>query len=411
MLISHWHATLDRPPLPVIDLPTTAEVVVVGAGVVGAATALWLARAGLPPLVIERHGPAAGATGNNGGLLSAGLAENYLAATARHGQVAARELYALSLAGQRLLVELIEQEQIDCDLRLHGNLNFALGEAQLTIAAATVSALQADGFPAALLDRDAAQEMVGIPLGAAVTGARLNPAAGTLHSGKLVHGLLAAAHRYGARLSWGVTVQRIATDAGRLRLITDRGEIAAAAAIIAINAWSGEVLPELASHIKLVRGQVLCTAPVAPFIACGFGASLTPTGEYGQQLPTGHVLFGGCRAVAPNHDVGALPGEVSPEVQNAIEAGLGRLFPTLAGIAIERRWSGAMAFTADYLPIVAHPAPGLFAVGGFSGHGMPFAAIIGRHLAEAVQTGALPSALALLGMERATLEGVMGHTL
>ncbi|WP_322495226.1 FAD-dependent oxidoreductase [Chloroflexus sp.] len=403
MLISHWHATLDRPPLPTIDPPATAEVVVVGAGVVGAATALWLARAGLQPLVIDRQGPAAGATGNNGGLLSAGLAENYLAATARHGHEAARELYALSLAGQRLLVELIEQERIDCDLRLHGNVNIAIGEAQLSIAATTVSALQADGFPAALLDRDATQEMVGIPLGAAVTGARLNPAAGTLHSAKLVHGLLTAAHRYGARFSWGITVQGIASDAGRLRLLTDRGAISTAAAVIAINAWSGEVVPELAQRIKLVRGQALCTVPVEPFIACGFGASLTPTGEYGQQLPGGQVLFGGCRAIAPDHDVGAIPGEVSPEVQNAIEASLGRLFPTLAGIAIERRWSGAMAFTADYLPIVTNPASGLFAIGGFSGHGMPFAAIVGRHLAEAVQTGTMPAALSLLGMERVTL--------
>ncbi|MFN3374611.1 MAG: NAD(P)/FAD-dependent oxidoreductase, partial [Chloroflexus sp.] len=264
MLISHWHATLDQEPLPVTDLPTTAEVVVVGAGVVGAATALWLARAGLQPLVIDRQGPAAGATGNNGGLLSAGLAESYLAATARHGQQTARELYALSLAGQRLLVELIEQEHIDCDLHLHGNLNLAIGEAQLTIAAATVSALQADGFPAALLDREATQEMVSIPLGAAVTGARLNPAAGTLHSAKLVYGLLAAAHRYGARFSWGVTVHHIASEADRLCLHTDHGAISAAAAVIAVNAWSGEMVPELAQRIKLVRGQVLCTVPVEP---------------------------------------------------------------------------------------------------------------------------------------------------
>ncbi|ACL26263.1 NAD(P)/FAD-dependent oxidoreductase [Chloroflexus aggregans] len=403
MLTSHWHATLDRPPLPVIDLPSTAEVVVVGAGVVGATTALWLTRAGLRPLVIDRSGPAAGATGHNGGILAAGLAENYLAATARYGHDTARALYALSLTGQRLMVELIEQEQIDCDLRLHGNLNFALGEAQLSIAAATVASLHADEFPATLLDRTAAQEFVRIPLGAAVSGARFNPAAGTVHSGKLVYGLLAAAQRYGAHVSWGATLQQIVTADGSLRLVTDRGTITTPAAVIAVNAWSGEVLPELAAHIKPVRGQVLCTVPVEPFITCGFGASLTATGEYGQQLPGGQVLFGGCRAIAPNHDVGVPPGDVSPDVQNALETGLGRLFPTLAGIAIERRWSGPMAFTADYLPIVTQPATGLFAIGGFSGHGMPFAAIVGRYLAEAVQTGTLPAALALLGMERATL--------
>ncbi|WP_298817392.1 NAD(P)/FAD-dependent oxidoreductase [Chloroflexus sp.] len=403
MQISHWHATLDRPPLPAIDLPATANVVVVGAGVVGAATALWLARAGLKPLVIDRQGPAAGASGHNGGILSAGLAENYLAATARYGKQATRELYGLSLAGQQLLVELIEQERIDCDLRLHGNLNLTIGEAQLTIAATTVAALQADGFPAALLDRDSAQELVRIPLGAAITGGRFNPAAGTLHSGKLVYGLLEAADRYGAQFCWNVTLHQVTAAETGLRLITSRGSVATGAAVITINAWSGEVLPELSQRIKPVRGQVLCTMPVDPFIMCGFGASLTPTGEYGQQLPGGQVLFGGCRAVAPDQDVGVSAGEVSADVQHALEVGLGRLFPTLAGIAIERRWSGQMAFTADYLPIVANPLPNLFAVGGFSGHGMPFAAIVGRHLAEAVQTGTIPSALELLSCERETL--------
>ncbi|MBO9313182.1 MAG: FAD-binding oxidoreductase [Chloroflexus sp.] len=404
MLLSYWHATLNQPPLTGIDLPPTAGIVVVGAGVVGAATALWLARAGLKPLIIDRYGPAAGASGNNGGILAAGLAENYLAATARYGAATARDLYALSLAGQRLMVELIQQEQIECDLRLHGNLNFAIGEAQLTLAGATVAALQADGFPAQLLDRDAAQELVSIPLGAAVSGARFNPAAGTVHSGRLVYGLIAAAQRYGAQCSWGVTLQRIVVTNNSLRLETDRGSIEVAAAIVAVNAWSGEVLPELAQQIQMVRGQMLCTVPVAPFIACGFGASLTSTGEYGQQVPGGQVLFGGCRAIAPNNDVGVPAGEVSPEVQGALETGLGRLFPTLASIAIERRWSGAMAFTSDYLPIVYHPYSGLFAVGGFSGHGMPFAAIIGRYLAEAVQTGIFPNALTPLRIDRPTLQ-------
>jgi len=78
MLLSYWHATLNQPPLTGIDLPPTAGIVVVGAGVVGAATALWLARAGLKPLIIDRYGPAAGASGNNGGILAAGLAENPL---------------------------------------------------------------------------------------------------------------------------------------------------------------------------------------------------------------------------------------------------------------------------------------------------------------------------------------------
>ncbi len=53
------------------------EVVVVGAGITGTATALWLARVGVPVRVLEARQIAAGASGRNGGFLSIGTVESY----------------------------------------------------------------------------------------------------------------------------------------------------------------------------------------------------------------------------------------------------------------------------------------------------------------------------------------------
>jgi FAD dependent oxidoreductase len=70
--ISYWQRTSNQLPFSA-DLPPTADVAVVGAGLLGAATSYWLARAGLAVVLLERAAPAYGATGRNGGIVSAGL--------------------------------------------------------------------------------------------------------------------------------------------------------------------------------------------------------------------------------------------------------------------------------------------------------------------------------------------------
>lgn len=384
-MISYWHSSIGREPLPADDLPAEAEVVVVGGGVHGACAALWLARAGRAPLLIDRVGPGAGATGNNGGLLVSGLAESYPAAVERFGRATARAIYGLTLEGYRLLDEIVREEAIGCDLRLTGNLSLAVGDEALAGMARAVALLREDGFPAELLDRAALEAQVDTPLGAEIVGGKFNPAAGALHSGRLVYGLLDAARRHGARLVWDTELRGVRAEAGGVLLDTSRGPLRAGAAILALNAWSGDVLPELAGKVTPIRGQALVTGALPPALKAGFGVSLTPTGEYGQQTPDGRVVFGGCRAVAPGHDVGVREPGGSPEVQAALDESLARIFPALAGAPVEQRWSGTMGFSPDYLPIVDRVpgVPGAWFSGGFSGHGMPYAAILGRLLADA----------------------------
>jgi gamma-glutamylputrescine oxidase len=404
MLASHWQATFTSAPPAFIDLPAQAPIVVIGNGVLGGCTALWLARAGYAPLLIDCSGPASGASGRNGGLLVPGTTDGYLATIAQLGHATAHDLWALTVEGTELLQRLVAEEMIACDLAQVGNLGLAITAEQFAQMAATVRQLQADGFAATLLDRADAAEIAGTPLGPEVLGAKYNPLACTLHSVKLVHGLTAAAQRHGARLS-RATVQGIQPDGAGVTISTEAGVICAEAAILATNAWSADLLPELYGLITPVRGQVLTTAPTAPILRPGFGASITPTGEYGQQCADGSLLIGGCRAIAPDRDVGVRALDSSVPVQTALEDALRRLFPELAHLPIARRWGGTMGFTPDHLPIVdaAAQAPNVWYAGGFSGHGMPFAAVVGRALATAATTGTLPPAVAPLARQRAGL--------
>lgn len=402
---SYWQATTGRDPLPDAELPPTAEVVVVGGGVHGSFAALWLARAGARPLLIDRGGPAFGASGRNGGLLVTGTTEGYTDAVARHGREVARAHWGLSVEGLHLTQAVIAEEQIACDLRPSGNLGLALSEAGLAGQRANIALLAEDGFTQHPLSRREAEEIAGTPLGPEVLGGKINPNAATLHSTKLVYGLAAAAQRHGARLCWGAELRGLRAEGGRIQVETSRGAVSAGAVVLSANAWLGDLLPELAGLITPVRGQALATAPGPFVLRPGFGVSMTPTGEYGQQTADGSVVFGGFRAAAPGYDVGERATTGSAEVQAALDAGLARLFPALARLPVAHRWGGTMGFSKDYMMIVdqAEGLPGVWYAGGFSGHGMPFAAPLGRLLAEAALSGRAPEPLAPFRRGRATL--------
>jgi glycine/D-amino acid oxidase-like deaminating enzyme len=403
--LSHWHASLTHPSLPVVELPASTQVLVLGAGIHGACAAYWLARAGLAPLLLDRSGPAAGATGHNGGLCVTGTAEVYPDAVVRLGHADARAIWALSAEGLALLQAIVAEEAIDCDLRRCGTLTLALAEAHMVGFRRSVAALAADGFHQELLDRAAAEALLGLPLGPEVLGGKFNPHAATLHSARLVYGLLTAAVRHGARLCWGAEATELATEGAGLCVTTRKGSVRADAAVVALNAWSGDLLPSLRGLITPVRGQALATEPIPAALGCGFGAPITPTGEYGQQTASGALVFGGCRAAAPGGDRDVREPGPSEVVQAALDAALPRLFPTLAELPVALRWSGLMGFTPDYVPLAdaAPEVPGVWFAGGFSGHGMPFAPVFGRLLAEAVQRGAAPAALSPFRRNRPTL--------
>ncbi|MEN9934742.1 MAG: hypothetical protein RLZZ387_1321 [Chloroflexota bacterium] len=401
---SYWHATAGTSELRPDELPSSADVIVVGGGLLGACTAYWLARRGARPVLLEREAPGAGATGRNGGFVTVGTAESYPDAITRLGHDTARAVWELTLENRALMRQVLAEEAIDCNYREPGHLSLALGEAQLADVRRTVAALAEDGFAAEVLDRAQAQELISTPLEPEIQGALYGAESGLLHSARFVRGLVTAAVRHGARLCLA-EVTGIAADGAGVRVSTGDGEIRAGATVVAANAWTSRVLPELTGVVTPVRGQVLSYAAVPPVFRAGLGADLTPTGEYWQQTPQGEIVLGGCRTAAPNKDVGVWQQVPTEEVQQALEGVLPRLFPKLEGLRVERRWAGLMGFTPDYLPVAdrAPETPAAWVTGGFCGHGMPFGMVLGRLLAEAASSGETPAALAPLRLSRPTL--------
>ncbi|HWV23160.1 MAG TPA: FAD-binding oxidoreductase [Thermomicrobiales bacterium] len=403
---SYWHATFP-PSIPDDALPTRTDVAVIGGGMLGCWTAYWLARQGADVTLLERDVISWGATGRNGGFLMSGGAMSYGTAIDTFGRDTAREIWTLAAEGQARAVEIIGEEGIDCDLRTPGSMTLALSDDALDRMRQDAALMAEDGFGKEILDRHAVQELIRTPLGPEITGGAYAADGSLLHSGRYLAGIASAAKRHGAILCRaGVTTITPGEDG--VTLATSAGTLRAGRVIVAVNAWSADLVPALKGVVSPVRGQILAYEPVSRVFDVGLGADITPTGEYWQQTPEGAIVIGGCRADAPNGDVGVRDMRPTTDVLDAIAGVLPRLFPELADLRISRQWAGLMAFTSDHLPVADAPTqmPGVWVAGGFCGHGMPFGPRVGQLLAGAAITGETPDVLAPLRIDRPTLSSL-----
>lgn len=402
--LSFWHAT-QEPFVPNDPLPATAEVVVVGGGMLGTWTTYWLAKAGVDVVLIEKSAIGWGATGRNGGFLIEGAAIGYQRLIDQLGRESARDFYGLTIEGQKLAYATVAEEEIDCQLRQTGTLSLALTDDEHSGHVSQQALMQADGHTAEILDRTTVQELIGTPLAEEIIGGYLAPTGGTLHSSKYIAGLARAAQRHGAKIVHA-EVASIMVSGDTSTVHTSEGPINGSKLVVALNAWTDSLIPEMEGVIVPTRGQILSYKPVKTFFSNAIGAEITPTGEYWQQRPAGSIVIGGCRADAPKGDSGVRDMVPTGDVIAKIDAVLPRLFPQLTNLEIDRRWAGLMAFTPDGLPIVDHieQSENVWFGGGFNGHGMPFGPILGKLLAQTVTSGVRSTELEPLKRTRATIQ-------
>ncbi len=355
-------------------------------------------------VLVERDFPAYGATGRNGGFLSLGPAEVYPSAIQRLGYDTARNVLQVTLESQKLLRQVLVEEEISCDYRETGTLGLSLNADEHSAFVQYHAALKAEGVAIQLLDRQQVQELIFTPLSPEIVGGVLTSETALVHPARFVQGLLTAAQRRGARMV-SATVRQLEHDENAVVVHTTRGTIRAQQVVVATNAWLADLLPQLGRVVAPVRGQVLSYAPLPAIFSTGMAVNISGTGEYWQQALDGSIILGGCRTAAPQCDIGVRENQTTQEVQQALEQVFPRLFPALSGLRVAQRWAGLMAFTPDYLPVadVVPDMKGVWAVGGFSGHGMPFGMRLGQLLAEAVTKGVVPDELHPFRLARSTL--------
>lgn len=361
------------------------HVVVVGAGVIGAACAEALSAAGATVTVVDRSGPAAGTTGAGEG--------NVLVSDKEPGP----EL-ALAQAARRQLPDLLAKladelgpELSDVEWQPKGGLVVATTDPQPL---RDFAARQREaGVTAEELTPEQAFELEP-NLTREITTAVHYPEDGQVQPVLLATTLLAAVRQRGSQLLSGVT----AIGATKSALVTDSGTIACDHIVNACGPWAGEFAAKAGAPIPVLprRGMILVTTPVADLVrhkvydadyvgAVASGDADLQTSTVVESTPAGTVLIGSSRQRVGFDDT------IQVDVLRELARKAIRLFPKLANVNAMRAYGGFRPYTPDHLPVIgADPrVPGLWHATGHEGAGIGLAVATGRLLAE-LMTGRDP---------------------
>jgi len=402
--------------------PSETDVVVIGGGVIGVCTALFLARKGRRVVLLEKGRIAGEQSSRNWGWI-------------RQQGRDPHEL-PIMVEANRLWTELASQTNVDIGLVRSGVAYLAESEKELQGFADWLPYATAQGVDTELLDRAALKQRFPELAKGGYAGAITTPSDMRAEPWVAVPALAGIALREGAMSVEGVAARKLDLEAGRITgVFTEAGRIACSDVVLAGGAWSslflrahGVAIPQLS-----VRASAGATEPVAlphQGAAAGGkfafrtradgGASLAAGGfhelfvgpdafralpKFRRQLmanpfgtrflpaaPRGYPdawgtkrtwaedeasPFEGIRVLNPKPNAGKLR-----KVASEVEA----LFPEVGPIRYRAMWAGMIDTMPDVVPVVdrVDSVPGLTIGTGMSGHGFGIGPGMGRVLADLV---------------------------
>jgi sarcosine oxidase subunit beta len=352
-------------------LPDTADIAIVGGGIMGLATAYNLARLSrLRVVVIERGYLASGASGRNGGGVRAQFGDA--------GNV------GLMVESLEICRGLAQELGINVWFRRGGYLFLARSEDQVARLERNAAIHREFGLATRLLDPHEAREVVPELDVSGVRVAAFNPDDGVVFPWAFLWGYAAQAVARGVVVRTHTGVRRLEPVADGYRLALSTGETLEALRVVnATGAWSNRLNRtvgfELPNHPH--RHEILATEPLKPFLE-PLVAELQ-NGLYFSQSTRGEIITGiGMPAPDDEDDTTVLDSSFVFLV--ALGRALCRVLPLARSLKVLRQWAGPYDPSPDGDPIVG-PSPGhpdLVQLCGFTGHGFMMAPAVGRIVAR-----------------------------
>jgi sarcosine oxidase subunit beta len=362
-----------------------ADAIVIGGGIVGGATALYLRKRELQVILFERDRVGMRASGVNfGGVRQQG-----------------RDLREIPLShlARRIWAELPAHIGIDGERMFSGHLRLARSEADMALLERYRAEAGALGLSLELMGRNALMARFSW-VGPGVMGGSFCASDGHANPRLVGPAFALAARSAGVRVEEQAEVMTAAVNGSRFHVTLADGRRASSDILVnAAGAWAGQLAAQLGEPVEVAPmiPQVLVTEP-APY---GIAPVLGVVGGdlYLRQIPRGNVIFG-------SSDRPAGPTFLTSRPTAAMNIDAARIalsiLPGLKQLAIIRSWTGVDGYMGDGSPVIgpSRRHPGLFHAFGFSGHGFQLGPAAGWVIAE-LATGAAPSAsLAGLGIER-----------
>ena len=377
---SLWGATAT--PLrafPALAGDAQTDVVIIGAGYTGLSAAHHLAESGLSSIVLEANRPGWGASGRNGGVITAKFRLSFPAIASAHGKPMAKRMYEIALEATDIVTGLVEAYGIEsAALTRSGQVKAAHNHETLAYAVKEAEWLRAElgDTTMSVLDAGRVREETGSN---SFVGGVLNAGSGGIHPLNYLHGLAEGVVARGIPVHAGTPALRLRHEGDGVLVETPSGVVRARQAIIATNSYS-DLTPATQAYQRTLipfRSAIIATEKLSPNLA----ATVMPTRRtYTEtkrmmrwfRMVDDRIVFGGR---------GAFGKTDSPTAFRALHKAMIGIFPQVADVPLAYRWSGLVAMTLDSVPHVGRVDDRVLLAMGYNGAGVAMSSLMGRYLA------------------------------
>lgn len=352
----------------------TADVVVIGSGVVGSSIAFYCAKRGLSVIVLDKDMIGNGASCRCGGGVRASARD-------------AREIPLAKYAIEHLWPTLGEELETDIEYLRGGNLRFAVGEAERQKLLLLADESARNGLTIRMLDAAQTREMCPY-VSRSVTSAAFCPDDGHANPLKVTLGMYRHNRRMGVHYITGDEAVELRKIRGRVRrVVTARGNVYEADHVVAAAGCASRMLlstvgVDIPIRRKLIEMFVTEAAPRL----FDFMMSSTDGAFYGHQTEHGSFVFGGDSGLEQYPSLFGWETRTRQVTAPAVTRGVLRYFPALGDLKVIRTWSGWIDLTPDLIPCIGsvEEAPGLLTAAGYSAHGFCLGPVTGLILSQLI---------------------------
>ncbi len=371
---SYYAATTELPAeRPSLEEDIQVDLAIVGAGYTGLSTALHAAEKGLSVAVVEAHRAGFGASGRNGGQVGSGWNKDQHWLEKRLGRDDALKLAHLTIEAGDLTRDLIAKYAPEAEYKpgILSAENTASGAEEAKVYAEWLS--ESYDYHLEYLDREAVRAVCKTEN---YHGGFIDWKAGHVHPLRYVTGLARGAEAAGVKIF--ERSEAIGISEGRVD--TAKGTIRAEKVVLAGNGYLPDLNRQIAERVMPINSFIAATEPLGDRATEVLAKDIAVADDkfvvnYYRLSGDKRLLFGG----RENYSLG-FPKDITGELEKRIA----KLFPQIAGVGIDYHWGGTLGITMHRLPMLRQVMPGVFAAGGFSGHGVALTGLAGKILAEAV---------------------------
>ena len=373
-----------------MSMSNNAEIIIIGGGIIGCATAYYLAKNGVKDVIVLEGSDFMGNGGssrNGGGVRQSGRD--------------VRELPLVMYGIKNLWPHLSEELEVDCEYHQDGNLRLGKTEAHKATLTKLADNARGVGLDVRMIDGDEVRQ-INPYLSHEVTCASWCPTDGHANPLTTTLGFYKMARQLGVRFITGEPVVSLGMVRGKIRkVVTPNNTYEGEKVLVAAGLDSRPILTSVGIDIPMTNSllEALVTEAEPHMFDQMLGTA--EADFYGHQTKHGSFVFGGSSGLERYNKDNGTP-VTNSKTAPCICRGIMKYFPDLAKAKIVRTWAGWMDASSDGVPSLGNvdEVPGLYVACAFNGHGFGIAPAAGEQLAKLMITGTTDISLDELRYDR-----------